>query len=309
MRTNATYLISLLALMGLCALLALWPRAKSTTVNPDIFQVAGQTKIDRVVFASPADTVELAYLEQRWKVNGRYKADRNLITALFATVYQAIAKREVAPSLADSVATLIASRGTRVSLFEEGELKKEFWVHGNPVTNETWFQLADGKPHVMTIPGYRVYIASVFQLGKDVWRDKRVFDLPWQNVRACESTFLGPPKEGFQVRLAGTALEVPGIAAADTARVASYLDALSWLVAERFVSELTAPWDSLARTRPFHRTVVTDVAGRAYTLEIFPPLRDQRAVLARNGQGEHLLIAYHDARPILIRLRDLSRTR
>ena len=309
MSTNTPYLVSLLALLALCAVLAFWPTTRSATVNPNIYKVSDQTKIDRVVFASPTDTVEVAYLEQRWKVNGRHKADRNLITALFATVYQAIAKREVAPSLADSVARLVASEGTYVSLFEQGELRKAFWVHGSPATNETWFQLDGGKPHVVTIPGYRVYIASVFQLGEDVWRDKRVFDINWQNFRVCESAFLAAPADGFSVRLVGAALEVPDVPALDTARVASYLDAVSLLMAERFVSKLTPPWDSLARTQPFHRTVLTDVAGRQHLLELFAPLPEQRSLLAQNGQGEYMLIAFQDARAILVRKPELNRAR
>ncbi|MCU0419807.1 MAG: hypothetical protein MUC38_09130 [Cyclobacteriaceae bacterium] len=309
MKSNITYLISLTALAGLCALLAFWPNAKSTTVNPNIFKVPDQTKIDRVVFVSPTDTVALAYSEQGWKVNGRHKADRNLITALFATVYQAIAKREVAASLSDSVARRVVAEGTRVSLFEQGELRKTFWVHGHAPTNETWFQLADGKPYLMNIPGYRVYVASVFQLGEDVWRDKLVFDINWQNFRSCESAFAAAPEQNFRIQWVGRALEVPGLPMADTAKVANYLDAISELVAERFVSNLMPPWDSLSRTQPLNRTVLTDVAGRQHTLELFPPLPDQRSWLARNAQGEYLLIGFPDVRPLLVRKQDLARGR
>jgi hypothetical protein len=94
---NTMLLISLAVLLLVSLSLAFRPSRNSSVVDPDLFKVPDQTKIDRVEFISDSDTLELAFLDQRWKVNRKYKADRNLITALFATIYQATAKREVAP--------------------------------------------------------------------------------------------------------------------------------------------------------------------------------------------------------------------
>jgi hypothetical protein len=304
---NTILLISVAVLLLVSLSLAFVPSRNSSAVDPDIFKVPDQTKIDRVEFISNTDTLELAFLDQRWKVNQQYKADRNLVTALFATIYQATAKREVAPSLTDSINQLIKTQGTRVKLFEQGEVRKEFYVHGNQTTLETWFQLDNQNPYVVVIPGYRVYVASIFQLGEDVWRDKRVFDINWQNFRFSQTVFPASPDLNFALQVSGQNVEVKGLPEADTLRVSNYLDALSVLSSERYLSELKAPWDSLAQTQPYVKITLTDIGGRSHVLEIFPLIPGQRSLLGRNTSGKYLLMNFQDSRMALARRSDFTR--
>ncbi len=303
---NTMLLISLAVLLLVSLSLAFRPSRNSSVVDPDLFKVPDQTKIDRVEFISDRDTLELAFLDQRWKVNRKYKADRNLITALFATIYQATAKREVAPSLTDSIHQVLSTQGTRVKLFEQGDVRKEFYVHGNQTTLETWFQLDNQNPYVVVIPGYRVYVASIFQLGEDVWRDKRVFDVNWQNFRLSQTVFPASPDQSFTLQVSGQNVEVKELPEADTIRISNYLDALSILSAERYLSELKAPWDSLAQTQPYVKITLTDIAGRSHSLEVFPLIPGQRSLLGRNTSGEYLMMNFQESRMALARRSDFT---
>ena len=76
----------------------------------------------------------------------------------------------------------------------------------------------------------------------------------------------------------------------DTAKLNSYLDAVSLLFATRFVSSGQKAIDSLIKTIPSVRIEIKDIASRAYTLELFPPRKKDGQIFGRTGDGE--LVAF-----------------
>ncbi len=267
---NIRLLISLAVLLIATALVLILGSSERSAVDKSLFQIPEQEKVDRVVFESPKGKTEISYDGTRWKVNNQYEADGQLIKIFFATTMKAEAKREVPALLREKVSSALKSNGTKVSFFKSGNLVKEFTVGGNEGHTETYFSYDNKNSYVVTIPGYRAYVASVFEMTANDWRNKQIFNFNPQNFKSLEATFPSNPKEDFKINFTGKLFEVEGITKLDTAQLNSYLDVVSFIAADRIVEQGKVNADSLLQLTPFEKIVVKDIGGNEYPLTIYP---------------------------------------
>jgi len=265
-------------------------------VDKNIFKVVDQTKIDRVILKKQDEQVELHYNGSKWMVNNTFEADRQLIEVLFATLLQAEPRRPVAQRQLDSVNQRLLHQGTTVKLYEGEELRKDFLVSGNDRKSETYYELAgESSPYLITIPGYRVYVAAIFELASLDWRDKRIFNFNWQNFKRLTATYKGNEKESFAISFQDAYFGLEGNSQADTTKLNDYLDAVSLIQAIRYLpqGESTA-YDSILTTLPYYSIEATDIANRNYRLDLYSPKRGEAVVLGKMGEGPAVLIRLED---------------
>jgi hypothetical protein len=289
-KKNIQLLISLVVMTSVIALLFIFSDSKSgSSVDKNLFQIVNLDKIDHVVLESPKGKTDLKFNGTKWMVNEKYEADRQMITVLFATLKQTIAKREVATNLRDSLQKEILSAGTKVSCFEAGNLSREIWVGGNTQKTETYFQLKNGKPYVVTIPGYRVYVASIFELSSNDWRDKQVFNFNWQNIKSLEANFSSDSKQNFKASFKEKFFNIEGIST-DTTKLDRFMDALFQLRAERILdSAETKSYSQDLAQKPMMEIVISDLANRSYPLILFSPEKESKYIVGKINE-EVLLI-------------------
>jgi hypothetical protein len=288
---NLRLLISLMALSIATALLFLFGNPNRSDIDKTIFKVTDQNTIDKVVFESTKGKVELKFDGAKWKVNSTYEADGQLVTVFFASILQAEPKRKITGAQQDSVKQRMAKSGVKVSLMQDENLEKEFWVSGNDQKTETYFQLANDVPYFVTIPGYRVYVASIFELSENEWRDKRVFNFNWQNFKNLKATFPKQSKEDFTVSLANKLFSIEEVAVADTTKLSGYLESIFNLQAERILTRAEASaYDSLLATVPVLQLEIQDISKRSFELKIYAP------------QGKNqLVVGMMQDEPVLLR--------
>ncbi len=269
-KKNIRLLVSLGVLLTVTAVLFVLGSSERNVVDKTLFQIPEQEKVDRVVFESPKGKVEINYDGTRWMVNKQYEADGQLIKIFFATTMKAEPKRELPASLRGKVSDDIKSKGTKVSFFTANNLVKEFRVGGNDQHTETYFALNNESPFVVVIPGYRAYVASVFEMTVNDWRNKQIFNFNPQNFKSLEATFTSNPKEDFKINFTGKLFEVEGVTKLDTTQLNSYLDAVSFITADRIADVGKINVDSLLQLTPFEKIVVKDIGGNEYPLTIYP---------------------------------------
>lgn len=281
-RTNIQLLVSLTVMIILITALFFFNSLKnSPAVEKGIFQIENLEKVDRVVLQSATEKTVLKFDGVKWVVNEKNEADRQMIKVLFAALKQVEAKRKVATHIQDSLQKEISKNGIKVSCFEGESLAKEFWSGGNQQRSESYFQLNDGIPYVVTIPGYRVYVASVFEIPTNDWRDKRVFNFNWQNFKSLEANFPSDPKQNFKVSFRDKFFGIEGVDA-DTTKLNNFLDAVSLLRADRILTEEQAKaYDSLVSTQPVEVFTIHDIANRSYDLKIFAALKGKSTLVAK----------------------------
>jgi hypothetical protein len=281
-KKNIQLLISLMVMVSITALLFIFPTTKSgSSVDKNLFQIKNLDKIDRVILESSKGKTDLKFNGAKWLVNHKYEADRQMITVLFATLKQTIAKREVAMHLQDSLQKEILSNGVKISCFEAGSLSKEIWVGGNAQKTETYFQTKDGKPYLVTIPGYRVYVASVFELASNDWRDKQVFNFSWQNIQSIEVIFPSESKQNFKASYKEKLFSIEGIAT-DTTKLDQFMNALFQLRSDRILdsTEVKNYSNDLVQ-KPMMEIFIHDIANRTYPLILYPPAKESKYVVGK----------------------------
>ncbi len=285
-RRNKLLALALVAMLAASASLAWIGRDEERiAVDRTLFTVAETEKINKVSMVRAADSVELVFDGTGWSVNGAWDADLQMIKVLMATIMQAEPHRPVAASRVDTVNSQLDQRGTLVTLSITDAPQKVFTAGGNAGKSEAWFRNnSDRRPYVMIIPGYRVYVSGIFELPASGWREKRVFDLNWRNFKSLTASYPKEPAAGFVAEMKQRAPGIRGLAAVDTTKLSDYLDAVSLLMARRFVAPGVA--DSIIRRGPVARVEVRDIADRAYGLDLFAPGKNDEEVYGRLDNGE-----------------------
>jgi len=279
--------------------LANWEVAKPV-VDSGLFAVAETERVDQVQLIRNADTVVLSFDGVRWKVNHLWDADGQMITVLMATLKQEAPHRPVAKSQVDSVNARLNKSGTRVVISAAGETLIDFVAGGNATRSEAWFRRAgDLLPYVMVIPGYRVYVSGIFELGLGGWRNKRIFDFNWRNFKTLSATFPQEPKENFVVEMKQKYFGIRGLDA-DTTKLNDYLDAVSLLMAKRFADSTEA--GRSAGGWPAVLIEIRDIADRSYGLEVYSPAAGSQEVFGRLSDGQWVAFDRRDM-PAIVRLR------
>lgn len=281
-KKNIQLLISLAVMTIVILLIFVSSNTKDkSTVDKDLFQVENLDKIDQVLLESKKGKTDLKFNGTKWMVNDKYDADRQMITVLFATLKQTIAKREVASHLQDSLQKEILSNGVKISCFEAGSLSKEIWAGGNAQKTETYFQAKDGKPYLVTVPGYRVYVASIFELASNDWRNKQVFNFNWQNIKTLEVKYPADRKQSFIASFKDKYFSIEGIAT-DTTKLDRFMDGLFQLRSERILdsAEVKNYSNELAQ-KVMMEIVINDIGNRSYPLTLFQPEKESKYIVGK----------------------------
>jgi Domain of unknown function (DUF4340) len=281
-KKNMRLLVSLITMLAATVVFYLLTNTDGRLeIDKTLFRVEDPTRINKVTLESSKGKIELNYNGTAWKVNDRFDADRQLVTVLFATLEQAEPKRSSSQN--ERVATIdrLTREGVKVSLLEESELKQTFYAGGNPEKTLTYFYRQGDKPYVMTIPGYRIYVASILELDENGWRDKRVFNFNWRNFRKLAVSFSADAKEDFEVSQRNRFFDIDGIST-DTTRLNNFLDDVSLLTGDGIILPASFPkYDSLLKSSPTMKIVINDIANRNYQLELFRSIPGDPNVVGR----------------------------
>lgn len=289
-KRNIRLLISLVVLTASVFLIS-WLGYKPThQIDTELFKVADQTQIDKVIFESGSRKLELKFNGTKWWVSDK-EADRQLIKVFFATILQAEPKRKISDSPQDSLKKYFTQK-TKLTLWTGDQVAKEFYVAGNPAKSETYFSFDGNNWYVVTIPGYRVYVASIFDLTENDWRDKRVFNLNWQNFKSLKAHFPQQPTQDFTISFANKLFGIEEVAVADTTKLSNYLEAIFSLQAEKILTSVeTTKYDSLFTRGPVFEIAIQDIAAKTIDLKIYPLQRKNMPIVAQMNEEVILLPA------------------
>jgi hypothetical protein len=293
MTRNVKLLVSLIGLSLLAGAMFYFTHRDTSGIDKTIFEVADQERIDRVTLTSQRGTVELRFDGVKWKVNAAYDADRQLVTVLFATVVQTQPKRKLTGAQRDSVSKRMSRDGVRVLLLEGEAPNKEFLVCGNEEKTETYYKLAgEDEIYLVTIPGYRVYVASIFELGESGWRDKGIFNFNWQNFKELKVHFPKRIDQDFSVSLVNNLFSIAEVSVADTTKLSGFLESLFELQAEQILSKTESMrYDSLLSGYPVVELAIQDISKKNIALKIFPPQKGSGVIVGRVNDSETVLLS------------------
>jgi hypothetical protein len=273
-RKNKRLVILFCALCCMTAIVYYLNRSDGAVeIDKNVFKNYDLKSINEVILESQKGKIELKFNGAKWEVNDEFDADPSMVEVLFATLQQAEPKRPLAASLQDSVCNALSQNGVKVSVIASGKVESIFYAGGNEQKTQTYF-CSDGerKAYLVTIPGYRVYTAGIFELSEKDWRNKYVFGFNWRNFQRLETQFPQKPGDNFSVALQDNYFAVEGLVSVDTAKLNDFLDDVSLLTVDEYVDTVSFQ-DSPAKPAPLMILTVKDIGRRAYTLELYSPAK------------------------------------
>jgi len=268
-RKNKRLAILLCALCCVTAIVYFLSRSDGgVEIDKNLFKSYDLKSINEVIIESQKGKVQLKFNGAKWEVNDKFDADASMVEVLFATLQQAEPKRPLATSIQDSVCNALRQTGVKVSLIASGKAESIFYAGGNAQKTQTYFCAGDGgqKSYLVTIPGYRVYAAGIFELGEKDWKNKYVFGFNWRNFQRLETKFPQKPADNFNVALQDNFFAVDGLLSVDTAKLNDFLDDVSLLTVDEYVD--TVNFES-PKPSPMMVLTVKDIGQRVYTLELY----------------------------------------
>ena len=305
-RKNITLLIILLLLSATTILVYIsGGKANRLDVNERLFALNENTVITTVLIEGPDVSNHFGYVGQTWMVNDKYEMDISMRDVLFAVLSQVEIRRPVPVEIRDSVSSMLKSRGIKVSILNGQELIREYLVGGDSQKTNTYFMSAvDDDPYIMVIHGYQSYIAGIFEVKENDWRNRFILSVNWTNLITIQIDYLNDPGQNFELRYTDDFFKIDGQPALDSAKVLNYIEELSLIQVNKFLEKNEiGKYDSLASTSPVIRISIESI-GNNYDLEFFQGLAGDRYRLARFNNANLVLFNQAGLNPVFKKAED-----
>jgi len=290
--------IRLLILLGLliCASMALTflgNKSFSTIDNREAFSVQDTAVVDMITIGTGAGKVELSKENSAWKINGSYLAEQNMVRVLLAILKDVEAVRNVPKTSASEVATMIRTSGNKVEIHGNGRLIKSYYAAGN--SNKTisyMMETDDDAPFVVAISGYENYVAGIFEIPANGWRNRTILNTNYRTLQELTITYSEFPQYNVRIFYNVDFLNVEGVNQLDTLKMMNYIEGFGPLEADRLIDKGANPrYDSLLKT-PFTVTIsVKDIQPKnTRTIDFFPMLPNDPLMLGYIHEDDQMAL-------------------
>jgi len=285
--------IVLLGISLLLIILNLWlfnlkPALVSLNFDPDLFMIRDTTQIEKFQFHSKI--LDHYFSRQEgWKINNKFPSDPNLRKMLFTVSKRVKVSRALTGNEKEQLLKRNEEMGTSVILTVDGD-ERSYSVVGNANKTKTYF-IENQEVYQVDIPGYQDFLASMYELKRDQWRDRLVFNGNWRTIQKMEVIYPEKSDKNLLIRFKETFYEVDDLTQIDSSAVVAYLNQFEYMQANERISFGFSPaYDSLAQTPP---EVIISLLDIKYKLpreiRIFPQLPGQNIRLIMD-QDDELMI-------------------
>ncbi len=257
--------------------------------DKQLFSLADPNVLDRIVMTSNGEELLFENTAAGWYVNSEYKMDQSLRMVFFRMLNEVEVRRPVAEKDHAAIRSQLEESGTLASFYSGGEEIRSFYVNGSGQSKTYFSGKNDDQVFLMEIPGYNQNVSAIFNLTALQWKDRKLFETPWQSLSSLEIDYSASEKplvaieyeEGFPL-VAG--IENDNL---DSAKLINYLDQFSYFETNEHIDIGSFErFDSLSKTTPEAVISVTDIdPSRSNELTVYPQLSNSvvRLVQEKNG--------------------------
>ena len=205
--------IVLLGISLLLIILNLWlfnlkPALVSVSFDPDLFMIRDTTQIEKFQFHSKI--LDHYFSRQEgWKLNNKFPSDPNLRKMLFTVSNRVKVSRALTGNEKEQLLKRNEEMGTSVTLTVDGD-ERSYSVVGNANKTKTYF-IENQEVYQVDIPGYQDFLASIYELKRDQWRDRLVFNGNWRTIQNMEVIYPEKSDKNLLIRFKETFYEVDGL--------------------------------------------------------------------------------------------------
>lgn len=229
----------ILVILVIIAVALNWPESskRNTSLPVNLFAVEDTAAVSRVTISRQNRLVELIKRNGQWLTGNEFPVSVNLELLLMNILHDVQVNRPVSDAEQDSVLQALANRGSQVDVFAGAERVKSFLVSGNPNASETWFMNPGAKnPYVVVIPGYREYLARLFELNEFQWRSRQLFPMDTLNFSGLQVTYANEPQP-MNIQRPVAAFTLNGQSNATTQTFNRLIANLSQIPVQQYITE------------------------------------------------------------------------
>jgi hypothetical protein len=189
--------------------------------------------------------------------------------------------------------TIFDSAGVEVNLYADGRPLKQFEVAGNPESMTTYLKSSNHVPVEISIPGYTSYIAALFGINENQWRNKMLFSSNYRTIKSLEYTDISEPDHSFTLIDSDGFLKPADAQKIDTATLFQYLQIYEYFEADGFIDRGEYErFDSLEKnTEPVLRISIDDIDDTFDgAIRIYGKIPDDPYVFGITKEGQRFVI-------------------
>lgn len=280
---NRKLILIFVVLLTVNLLFWLTGRIGSTvSFNEDLFVVSDTASVNAIHISAGERGISLVRGPQGWMLNDRYRADEGLRRLLFSIIHRVQVKKPVQTDMHSPIQVTI-----------EGKNPMSFSVWGNLTKTRTFFSPAHNEEsYEVGIPGYNEYLAGIFELNSDQWRDRLLLDASWRTIQQLSLDYPGSVAKDFEIRFRDEFFEVTGINAIDSAGVVDYLNQFQFFEINEWISQGRFPrYDSLSKRPPLATLTMETINRRdPFVLYIYPSLAGEPFHMVMDDQENMMAI-------------------
>lgn len=280
MKRNLFLLFVLIVLTGVAWLLyetGMLDRTSTTTPLSD-FAIEDTSSVDQIFIADQDGNTALLVRQedQTWRVNDKYRATDYKVQNLLNGFKNIAVKAQVPTATKPGVISMIAGRGRKVEIYQNGQLSKTWLIgtctpdhFGTYMVLETPEAGRSSEPFIMRMEGFSGCLRQRYFAWEKEWRHTGIFNYPTLDLARVELTHHESPDNSFDIRYGGgndLELHAPllqkQVPVFDTLAVKDYLLLYKKVHCETYTSYLEDNQeDSLRNAMPAFTIRVTDNKG------------------------------------------------
>jgi len=294
---NITLLVILGLLLSTSIILGITDISTTNTLsNKKFFSVQDTAKIDQILIRSaesPQENIRLKKVDGTWMLHEKTKAEQHIVKILLSILRDAEVTRDVPASQQEEINEYIQTNGFFVELFEEGEVINSFYACGNKNKTVSYMMDANAeKVSVVNIPGYQSYVAGIFEIPLNDWRNRLILSTNWRTLQNLYIKYTEYPEYNLSIKFNNNFLYVEGIQALDTAKMMNFIEAYHLLQADRFLEKgQDEHYDSLLKTPATVSLSIKDInPANSKRIDFYPLLPDDPMMLAYIKEDEQMVL-------------------
>ncbi|MFH0760112.1 MAG: DUF4340 domain-containing protein [Bacteroidota bacterium] len=206
MKKNTLIILLILVLAGIVVFFAL--RKSNSSVKRELrdFAVEDTASIDKIFMVKKdLNQITLTRSGNHWLVNGKYLARPDAVENLLKTLNRVRIKSPVSKSQMDNAVKMLATRNTKVEVYNGRKLIKTLYVGGPTQDQMGTFMMIEGSsvPFVVHIPGFIGYLSTRFFVDEKGWRSTELFRYNFNDIAAITVENPAKPDESFRLECLG----------------------------------------------------------------------------------------------------------
>ncbi|MCF6353405.1 MAG: hypothetical protein L3J06_10375 [Cyclobacteriaceae bacterium] len=298
----------LLILGGLVTLLTLLPyfkERKGLNIDKRQFTLDPQIVITDVVLTSKKATNKLSYVQGDWLINAIHPLDPNMRDVFFSVLSQMEIRKEIPQSQQDSLIQLIKNEGTEVEIFNNSEVVKHYFIWGDSESQTSFVINEDKDGYMVHIPGYRSFVAGIFQVPPSDWRSRRTFTAMFTNLNSLKIKY---QTDSIEFRYKNSFFEIVGMDA-DSTQLITSLENLLFLQTDQYLAEeelAKYEVETVTKNAPMVLISASKLSGATEYVRIFDTSENQPYFIGLSPDSSFCLFNKKRLQKLLVKKSDFE---